>query len=182
MESYWNPNYSCYQRYYALSVYTPSKSKVLSFFIKQKIHHSAGILKLLHKTVFHFLDLQEVLMNECEHSTQITHINLYFKKMVLNLLLEHLPLHHHCAFLHWFLDFGKPTVPGIWNSTSGIPPRAAADCLTFWLFHVIRNWFSSFCKTGMNTNKSNSLWSLLSDFKMPWIVMYVKKSIYQKSL
>ena len=62
----------------------------------------------MHKTVFHFLNLQKVLMNECEHSTQITHINLYFEKMAVNVLLEHLPLHQYHVFLHRLLNFRNP--------------------------------------------------------------------------
>ena len=119
-------------------------------------------------------DFVAPLMNECEHSTQITHINLYFEKMAVNLLLEHLPMHEPRTFLHWFLDFGSPLY------------QAAADCLTFRLSHVIRNSFSSFCKIGINTNKSNSSWNLLSGLKILLIVMSVKnrstKKVYTFSI
>ena len=122
-------------------------------------------------------------MNECEHSNQITHINIYFEKMAVNLLLPRTSSATPIPRLSTpILLFWKPTVPGIWNSTSSASPGAAAYFLTFRLFHVIRNSFSTFCKIGMNTNKSNSSWSLLSGLKIPLIVMSVKKWTHQESL
>ena len=137
------------------------KVKVPSNFLHSKSIILQELLKHLHKTVFHFLDLQEVLPNDCEHSIQITHTNLYFETMLVNLFLRHFLLHQYVPFCNNSLILETHCTSHMKYYFS-YTTWSRCCSLTFRLFHVIRNSFSSFCRIGMNTNKSNSSWSLLS--------------------
>ena len=58
-------------------------------------------LKRLRKIVFHSLDFQEVLTNECDHNTQTSYENPYFEAIAVSLLWKHLLLYELCVFKHY---------------------------------------------------------------------------------